>query len=320
MSNGTTLISFVVPVLNEEDNIRPFYERVTAVMKELSGEYRYEIVFTDNHSTDKTFAILRDLAEHHPEVRVIRFSRNFGYQKSIFTGYTHARGDVAIQLDCDLQDPPELVPEFLRLWRDGHDVVYGVRITRAEGWWISFMRRLFYWLIDRLSETTLPRGAGDFRLVSRRILDELSSVRDEHIYLRGVISALGFRQIGVDYERPARVTGQTKFSLFSLFGLAFDGIVSHSIVPLRLATFVGLLVALLTFFGLIAYAVARLFYGEFWPPGFATTTVLQLLGISLNAMFFGIIGEYLGRIYGQVKNRPLTVIEATVNMTPDADT
>ena len=307
------LISIVVPVFNEEDNIVPLYDRVLKVMFSLADRYDYEFIFTDNHSTDMTFERLEQLARRDERVRVYRFSRNFGFQRSIYTGYVNANGDAAIQLDCDLQDPPELITDFVRHWAEGYQVVYGVRRSRKESRMINRVRKVFYWLIDVLSEDSLPHDAGDFRLVDRRILDELKKFDDYQPYLRGTIAAMGFKQIGVPYDRAERFSGTSKFSLGALFKLATDGILNHSIIPLRISTFTGLTISMVTFLGIIGYLIGKLLLGKEWPAGFATTTALILLSLSLNALFLGIIGEYIGRIYQQVKKRPLTIVERTVN-------
>ncbi len=309
------LISIVVPVLDEEANIGPLYERVTSVMTHLDEAYDFELVFTDNHSGDATFARIRELAATDPRVRGARFSRNFGFQRSIWTGYKLARGDAAIQLDADMQDPPELIPEFVRLWEQGYHVVYGVRRTRSESAPMNAARRGFYRLVAWLSEDdNLPLDAGDFRLVDRAVLDQLAAMPDTQPYLRGAIAALGFEQIGVPYDRAARTSGESKFKMRDLMSLSMDAILNHSTVPLRIATFVGLAVAVLTVLGVVGVVIARSALGQAWPAGFATETILILLGISLNALFLGIIGEYLGRIYKQVKPRPITVVEDSVGL------
>ncbi|TVX97065.1 glycosyltransferase family 2 protein [Cohnella terricola] len=309
--NNKKFISFVVPVFNEEENVFPLYEAVKYQMNQLPL-YDYEILFTDNHSTDSTFALLEGLARNDKRIRVIRFSRNFGYQKSIYTGYLNAIGDAAIQLDCDLQDPIELVPVFLEHWENGNEVVYGERRSRKEGFLINTTRKVFYRIVDKLSEDHIPRDAGDFRLVDRKILDQLKEYKDEQPYLRGAIAAMGFNQIGVPYDRNERTRGQSKFKFNQLIRLAFDGILNHSLVPLRLATYTGLIVSAITFLALLVYLVGK-FMGANWPAGFATTTILILLSLSLNALFLGIIGEYLGRIYQQVKKKPMTIIERQIN-------
>jgi polyisoprenyl-phosphate glycosyltransferase len=311
------LISLVVPVFNEEANIFPFYEAVTSVVDPLANAFRFEFVFTDNHSTDNTFPLLSALAARDSRVRAFRFSKNFGYQRSILTGYARCRGDAAIQLDVDLQDPPELISTFLHHWQEGADVVYGVRTERAEGFGITAMRSLFYRLVDLLSEEKLPVDAGDFRLISRRVIDILVQYRDENPYLRGTIATLGFTQIGVPYVRNARQRGESKFPFSKLLSLAIDGILNHSTVPLRFATYFGLIASVLTIIMMVGYAVARLVLGTQWPAGFTTLAALILMSISINAMLLGIIGEYLGRMYRQVRPSPLTIIEATIDTLPE---
>jgi glycosyltransferase involved in cell wall biosynthesis len=306
------LISIVVPVFNEQENVRPLHAAVSSVFERLADRYDLEFVFTDNHSDDGTFQELARLAGEDPRVRVFRFSRNFGFQRSIHTGYMQARGDAAIQLDCDLQDPPELLPEFLRLWEDGYKIVYGVRSIRREGFLLTAARKLFYRLIDFLSEDPLPYDAGDFRLVDRCVLDELARIEDQTPYVRGTLAVMGFDQIGVPYARAARSRGQSKFRMRDLVGLALDGILSHSIVPLRLSTYAGLAISVVMFLAIFGYIIARFVFGQSWPAGFATTTTLILLSLSLNSLFLGVIGEYLGRIYRQVRKRPLTIIERSI--------
>lgn len=309
MISARPLISLVVPVFNEEENVLPFYEATSLVMDSLSESYDFEIVFSDNHSTDNTPALLRQLAARDTRVRAYRLSRNFGYQRSIMTAYLKTRGDIAMQLDCDLQDPPSLLPLFLDEWRKGADVVYGVRIKRAEAWHITFVRKVFYRLIDFLSEEHMPHDAGDFRLITRRIIEELRTIDDAQPYIRGTIATLGFKQVGIPYTRDPRVRGESKFSVYAMTSLAFDGIMNHSVVPLRVATYVGLAASMLTVLAMVAYAVAKFFFGASWPAGFTTLTVLVLGTASLNAMLLGIIGEYLGRIYQQVRKKPLSIIE-----------
>ncbi len=284
------LVSIIVPVFNEEENVEPIYDTVTRVMSSLSDRYNYEIIFSDNHSTDNTFEKLRQLASRDKKVRVFRFSRNFGFQRSIYASYVRARGDAAVQLDCDMQDPPEMIPEFLKLWEEGYHVIYGVRRSRKEAGPMNFLRKLFYRLIDLLSEDHLPHDAGDFRLVDRMILEELGKIEDYQPYLRGTIATMGFNQIGVPYDRHERSRGKSKFSWGDLIGLAMDGILNHSVVPLRMATYTGLAVSLITFLGILLYLGGRLFFARNWPAGFATTTVLILLSLSLNALFLGVIG------------------------------
>ena len=307
------LISLIVPVLDEEESLPAFFAEIEAVTAPLENTYDFELLFTDNCSRDRTYELLSELAARDPRVRVLRFSRNFGYQRSIYTGYINARGDAAIQLDCDLQDPPAMIRDFLDAWRVGHEVVYGVRRTRSEGIAITVARRVFYRLIKSLAEDDLPLDAGDFRLVGRPVIEALRRMDDNHPYLRGAIAAMGFSQLGIPYDRQERQAGRSKFSMRQLVSLAIDGILAHSVAPLRLATMVGLVMGVTTFLALGGYALARLSFGNEWPPGFATTTILLLLSITLNALFLGVIGEYLGRIYRQIKKGPITIVEKSLN-------
>lgn len=315
MADGKKMITVVVPAFNEEANIEVVHRALLPVMAGLEASYDFEILFVDDHSTDGTLAALERLVRLDARVRVIRFSRNFGFQRAVFTGYLKARGDAAIEMDCDLQDPPEVILDFVRQWENGYLVVYGVRTGRQEGWLMNTARRFFYRLIDSLSEDDLPLDAGDFRLLDRRVLEELRKFEDYQPYLRGSVAALGFNQTGVPYQRAARTRGESKFPFRKLLGLALDGILNHSVVPLRIATYIGLAVSFFTLLAIVGYGVGRLFFGQDWPPGFASIIVLILGSLSLNALFLGIIGEYLGRIYKQVKRRPLTVIEREIDAT-----
>lgn len=308
------LVSLVVPVLNEEANIPRLYERLQKIWEPLQDRYRWELVFTDNHSSDRTFEILSEMAVAEPRIRVLRFSRNFGYQRSILTGYLNASGDAVIQLDCDMQDPPELIPQMLADWEQGWKVVYGVRRTRQEGGLITPARKIFYRLLNRLAEDPLPLDAGDFRLVDRRVIEELRQLDDAAPYLRGMIAAMGFPQKGFDYDRDARTAGATKFNLRNLVGLALDALFNHSTVPLRLATYFSVAMMMVTMLLAAGYFVMRMVSSDqHLPPGFTTLTLLILFSTTVNAFFFGMIGEYLNRIFRQVKRRPLTIVEHELN-------
>lgn len=306
------LLSIVVPVYNEAENIDALYAAVIGAMVTESERYDFEFVFTDNHSSDATFSKIAELAARDGRIRAYRFSRNFGYQLSIQTGYTLARGDAAVQLDADLQDPPALIPDFLRLWEQGYQVVYGVRRARQEGWFITGLRRLFYWLVDTLSTDHLPRDAGDFRLIDRRIIDEIKAVRDPNIYVRGRIGAMGFRQIGVVYDRAERRFGESKFKFGHMLSLAIDAITSHSVIPLRLATYLGALVTFGSFLLSVGYVAAHYIVGTDWPPGFTTLTVLIAFSIGINGLLLGVIGEYLARIFLHLKQPAKVIIESSV--------
>jgi polyisoprenyl-phosphate glycosyltransferase len=307
------LISVCIPAYNEEGIIAEAYRRVVAVFEDLL-DYDLEIVVTDNHSQDGTFDILARLAAEDPRLRVARFSHNVGYQRSIYTGYMIARGDAVVQLDCDLQDPPELIPEMLARWRAGADVVYGVRRGRQEGAFITVLRKLFYRFVDSLSEDALPHDAGDFRLVGRNVVEALRQLDDKSPYLRGMITVLGFNQEGFVYDRQARTAGETKFKLGSLVKLAVDAIVSHSTIPLQISSYIGLAVAIVAGFLAIGLVFGRVVAGAAWPAGFATLAILILMNMAMTAMLFGIVGAYLARVLKQVRGYPLSVVEKSLNL------
>jgi glycosyltransferase involved in cell wall biosynthesis len=311
-ARSATLVSVLVPAFNEAGNVDRAYAEIARVFAALPG-FDYEIIFTDNHSTDATFALLRSIARRDKRVRVIRFARNIGYQRSLLVAYQNARGACSVQIDCDLQDPPDLIPKMLELWRQGHQVVYGVRRSLAEGRFKATLRRWFYYGVNALSEDDLPLNAGEFRLVDGRLLAELRTISDTSPYLRGLISSMGFSQVGFEYDRGARIAGESKFPFRKMLGLAVDGVLNHSLVPLRVASAVGLIVGTSTTLLILVYLAGRLAFGQQWPAGFATTTMLLLLGITLNALFLGVIGEYLGRIFMQVKGRPTPIVEARLN-------
>lgn len=316
---GRRLLSVCIPVFNEEDNVARIVPAVDAALESHADRYELEFVFTDNCSTDRTFERLQEIAAADNRVRVLRFSRNFGFQKSILTGLLAARGHCAVQLDADLQDPPALIAAFLERWEAGIEVVYGVRRGRKEGRLITGLRKLFYRALNLLAEHPVPVDTGDFRLIDRKIIEVLREAPASDPYLRGEIARMGFRQEGVPYDRDARKHGRSKFSLRALMGLAVDGIISQSIVPLRVATWIGLIMSVVTFGALIFYTVVRLFFVVDWPPGFATTTVLILLSISLNALFLGIIGEYLARIYRQVNSHHQVIVARRIGFDRDSD-
>ena len=295
------LVSIIVPVLNEEQNIKLFYEVLSDELNKLNDIYDFEILFTDNHSDDSTFDLLRELNLKDNRVRAYRFSRNYGYQHSILTGYQKSSGEAVIQLDCDLQDPPSLIPVFLNLWESGYKVVYGVRKKRQENVIMNYSRKIFYKLINWLSEDDLPVDAGDFRLLDKKIIEVLRNNNDAQPYLRGAIASMGFDQIGVEYDRSKRVHGETKFTISSLINMALDGILNHSTIPLRISSMIGIIIGLLTFIFILGFLIGKLMYGMDWPAGFATIVILLLVILSVNAIFLGIMGEYIGRIYKQSK-------------------
>jgi dolichol-phosphate mannosyltransferase len=313
--DGRRRISLVMPVYNEAENVERAYAEILRVLAPLP--YEIEFVFTDNHSEDDTFDVLARLAATDPRIKALRFNRNYGFQRSLLTAYRQASGDAAIQIDCDLQDPPALIAEFLALWEKGHDVVVGIRRRRQENFLLTLGRRAFYAVLNKISDDRITRDAGDFRLVDRSVLDRLTQLNDINPYVRGLISSFATHEAGIVYDRAPRLHGQSKFPVIRLFRFAVDGIIAHSVVPLRLATYIGLVVSTATFLLSLSYLAAALMSGSSWPSGFATLVIVTLFGISLNAIFLGIIGEYISRIYQQVRIRPLVVVERSINIAGD---
>jgi dolichol-phosphate mannosyltransferase len=307
------LISIAIPVYNEEGNIAALYQRLDALGTSMADECRLEFVFSDNSSTDSTWSMLETLAARDDRVRAIRFSKNFGFQRSILANYLHTRGDAVLQIDADLQDPPELLREFLALWRQGYHVVYGVRRARPEGKFIHSFRKVGYWFIDRISEHPIPRNAGDFRLVDRKVIDALERQRSAEPYLRGLIAGMGFRQIGITYDRSARVAGSSKFGVAQLIRLGLTGVFNHSLVPLRLATVAGIVILSLSAAGTIYYLVLKLLFPDF-PRGLASLHILILFGIGFQSLLLGILGEYLLRIYRILRKEPIAIIQDSLNL------
>ncbi|HET6602622.1 MAG TPA: glycosyltransferase family 2 protein [Xanthomonadaceae bacterium] len=305
--SSESCLSVVVPAYNEGEGLRALHARLVPVLEALDVESR--IVLVDDGSSDQTWAVMRDLAQADPRVETLKLARNFGKELALTAGLDHVRTGAAVVIDADLQDPPELIPLFVERWRDGHDVVYGRRIRRAgESWLKRATAAAFYRLIGWLSPTPIPRDTGDFRLLSRRALDALAGVRERQRFMKGLFSWVGFRQCAIDYEREPRHAGRSRFNYWKLWNFAIEGITGFSTVPLRMATYVGLLTALVAF-GFGVWIVAKtLLWGEpvaGYPSLMAA--VLFLGGVQLIAL--GVIGEYLGRLYMESKQRPLYLVE-----------
>lgn len=296
-------LSVCAPVFDEEQLVEAFYTRASAAL----GRWDYELIVVDDGSSDGTAGILNRLAEADPRLRVVRLSRNFGHQAALTAGLEHARGDVVAMLDADLQDPPELIGDMVALWERGSDVVYAVREARVgETRFKLATARWFYRLFDRLAQVDLEPDSGDFRLLDRRALDALLSMGERSRFLRGMTVWVGFTQTAVSYERDVRYAGETKFSLRKMLRFSLDAISSFSHVPLQLATLLGFLFSGAAFLAIPIVVGLRL-AGSYLPGfGAVTIAVLMLGGIQLIAI--GLIGEYVGRIYDEVKHRPLYVV------------
>lgn len=307
------LVTISIPVYNEEGNVKALLTRLRALAEAHRTAYEFEFLFTDNASEDRTYELLMAEARADNRIRVLRFSRNFGFQRSILTNYLHARGDAVVQIDADLQDPPELIAQFLERWEKGYLVVYGVRRRREEARLVEWSRKIYYRVVDQLSDVAVPPDAGDFRLIDRRIVEHLRTVKDQNPYLRGIIAALGYPQTGVTYDRTQRVAGKSKFGFFKLAKLGLDGITSQSTRPLNYITVFGFGLCLVTLAMAALYLLLWLFNINAAPAGFTTLVLIQLFATGINAAMLGVLGEYIGRIFDNVRGHPFTIIERTVD-------
>ena len=302
-------VSLAIPVFNEEEVIPELIRRTTTVLDGIAGG-PHEIVLVDDGSSDRTLEYLEQAADKDPRIVVVSLSRNFGHQTALGAALDQVSGDVAVLLDGDLQDPPEAVPRLLEWYQQGYDVVYVRHVKRKESWWLRACYFIFYRLLAGLASVQLPLDAGDFGLMSRRVIAEIRRMPEQHRYLRGLRTWVGFRQVGIFMERHARHAGRPKYSVLKLLRLAADGIFAFSIVPLRAAAMVGAL----TIFLSALFAIYSL-YAKFWmhsPQGF-TALILAITSFSgVNLFFLGIIGEYVGRIFEETKGRPHYVIRKII--------
>jgi polyisoprenyl-phosphate glycosyltransferase len=312
MSREPRLLSVVAPMFDEEETVDLFYERLRTAL----GGLAFELIVVDDASRDQTPELLDRLADADPRVRVLHLSRNFGHQAAITAGLEHARGDVLAMMDGDLQDPPELIPAMLDHWRGGSDVVYGVRESRAgETRFKLATARWFYRLFGRVTGLQLQENSGDFRVLDRRALDAILSMPERNRFLRGMTVWVGFTQTAVRYRRDARHAGETKYTLRRMLRFSLDAISSFSSVPLQAATLLGFFFSMVAFLGLPLVIVAR--YAGIYVPGISSVLFVVLLLGGIQLITVGIIGEYVGRIYDEVKGRPLYVVREGRNIGAD---
>jgi dolichol-phosphate mannosyltransferase len=303
-------ISIAIPLLNEEDVVVELLERTGQVLDRLPGG-PHEIVFVDDGSTDDTLSRLTAAANHDSRIVIVSLSRNFGHQAALTAALDYVTGDAVVVMDADLQDIPEAIPQFLEEFRKGYEVVYAVRTDRKESWLMRLGYAAFYRLIASLAEVPLPVGAGDFGLMSRRVVDLLRQAPEHHRYLRGLRSWIGFRQIGIPVERAARRAGRPKYDLVKLLQLASDGIVSFTTWPLRIATCIGLVALSVSILYAVCVLMVSLFRGEL-PRGVTVFETFIVIITSVQLMCLGIIGEYVGRIYTEAKRRPPYVVDRVI--------
>lgn len=300
------VFSIIAPVYNEKDCLAELLRRVGEVM-DATGE-TWELVLVDDGSSDGSTGIIREMAANDPRVRAVIFARNFGHQIAVTAGLDYCRGKAAVIIDADLQDPPEVILELIARWREGYQVVYAVRAEReGETWFKTFTASLFYRAIYRITDVKIPLDSGDFRLLDRCVVDVMGRMRERHRFLRGMSSWVGFRQVGVPYRRAARYAGETKYPLRKMLRLALNAITSFSYFPLQLATYVGFISAGISILAIPVVVIMRLAGSQaFFGQASTLIAVLFLGGVQLISL--GILGEYLGRVYDEVKGRPLYVV------------
>tara|TARA_B110000259_G_scaffold187805_1_gene243415 strand:+ start:4009 stop:4938 length:930 start_codon:yes stop_codon:yes gene_type:complete len=305
------LISILIPTFNEFENIESCYLEVKKELSKLT-KYDHEIIILDNKSTDGTFDLIKRICQKDKKVRAFKYSNNFGIQKSLLYGYKVAKGDAIIQIDCDLQDSPKLFIKFIEKWQQGFDVVYGIRNKRTEGIFLRTSIKIYYWLLSKISNGGIPVNAGDFRLISKKIVTHLLNIQSDDLYIRGAIAKIGFNQIGIEYEREIRKKGTSKFNFFSYVDFAFTGITQYSSIPLRGILYLGIIIMISSLI-LILYYLFEKFYLGINVTGFATLVCLILFSIGLNSIMLGLIGEYLNRVYTQTKAFNSVIIDEEIN-------
>lgn len=315
----SNLITFVIPMFNEEECVQILYSRILKVCKSL--KIRFELIAINDGSSDNTLIILKKLRHKDPQIKIISFARNFGHQIAIVAGLKYASGDVVVVMDADLQDPPEIIPKMLEKWRGGYKVVYGIREERQETWLKKACYKLFYRLLLKLSPLkSIPLDAGDFCLMDKKVVKEMRRFKEDRPFIRGLRTWVGFKQIGVEYSRPGRLAGKSKYDFIRLFRLALDGLLSFSSLALRTTIFAGLAISLLS----IAYAVyisiskILILLGMITVnneiPGWTTPVVSITFLMGLQFIFLGIMGEYISRIYSQGKDRPQYIVEEKLGL------
>jgi len=301
-------ISILIPLFNEKESIKNIYIKVYDVIKNILEKYDYEIIFLDNNSNDGSHEICKQISENNNNVKIIKLSRNFGYQSNILAGYENCAGDCAITIHCDGQDDPKYILDFINMWENGYDVVYGIMKTRKDNFFLKIIINIFYKLLNYSSDISIPRNAGDFRLVNRRVINHVKNFKEKNIFLRGVLFYVGFNQIGLEYDRKERVAGHSKFSLMQYFDFGQNGILAFTKFPLKFIAVFGCTVLMINII-LILYYLYLYFAGAITQPGFTTLVLVFLLSFSMIIFFLGIISLYVGQIIDEVKNRPRYIID-----------
>jgi polyisoprenyl-phosphate glycosyltransferase len=309
------LVSIITPCLNEEGNVQVCRDRVRAVFDEKLPEYDYEHVFADNGSTDRTRTLLKEMAAEDSRVKVILNSRNFGAEASMFNAVKRTSGDIVmVMIPADLQDPPELLPEFIGKWKDGYKVVYGVRRQREESAILAATRRIFYRAVAWLSSVDIPQNVGEYQLIDKSVVVALRKFDENQPYLRGMIASCGFRSTGIDYEVQSRAAGRSTMNLWRLIDQGLNGLISFSSLPLRLCMACGVVIAIASLiYALTSLLISLVYFRELAPPGIPTLIVALFFFGGVQLFFLGVLGEYVSAIHAQVRRRPLVIEEETLN-------
>ncbi len=303
--------SLILPVFNEEENIDILYKRCSQVLSKLKQEY--ELIFINDGSTDTTPQLLFNISKKDCRVKIINLSRNFGHQVAVTAGLEHAGSEIVAVLDADLQDPPEILPRFFKKIEEGYDVVYAIRKSRKENFLLRACYSFFYHLLRRVASIDIPLDSGDFCVLSARAVSALNSLPERNRFIRGLRSWIGFKQIGLEYERQSRHGGVSKYNFSRLMKLAFDGIFSFSFAPLQVMFYLGLLSLFISLLGIIGAVYLKFFTTAYSRvPGFATTIILVMFVGGLQLFSIGILGEYLRRVYEESKHRPQYIIESKI--------
>lgn len=313
------LISYIFPVYNESATLDVLYDALKAELDKAAEQYEFEIIFINDGSADQSLAKLTEFHHKDPRVVVLNFARNFGHQMAITAGLDYARGEAVIIMDSDLQDPPRVSLELIAKWREGFEVVYAQRRSRRDGFVKKLTASVYYRLLDRLADISIPKDTGDFRLLDRKVVEQMKRFRERNRFMRGLTSYVGFKQTAVLFDRDERHAGETNYPLKKMIKLALDGITSFSTVPLKLISQIGFGVSLLSFLGIIYALVIRLFYPDIAVPGFAFTVISVFFLGGVQLLTLGILGTYIGRIYSEVQNRPLYIVESVIAQKTDKD-
>jgi polyisoprenyl-phosphate glycosyltransferase len=309
--DSNSLISIVVPVYNESGVIQLFIDQVDLILKKI--DYKYEIIFIDDGSTDNTFLELENIYKSYENIRVIKFSRNFGKEAAISAGIDYSNGDALIPIDVDMQDPPELIVDFIHQWQAGYDVVYGVREDRAlDNIGKRITSRFFYSIFNKISKTKIPYNVGDYRLIDRKVINVIKMLPERNRFMKGLFSWVGFKSIGIPYKRPERSSGKTKWNYWKLWNFSIDGITGFSTAPLKIWMYIGGVISIVSLFYALLLIIKVTISG-IDVPGYTSTLVAILFLGGLQLLVLGIYGEYLGRIYEESKSRPIYILDSILD-------